>query len=128
MKFSIFGLKADFHEAKSSANSRRKKFIILIGLKYLANFFVTKKMESFLLFRDEKIRLISLVKSKQTKVRMLSRFLQRIRHEFANDFASWKSAFSQSASVDIRPLPGAWVAELLDCVVLGVRTIKRSNF
>ena len=32
-------LKADFHEAKSSANSRRKKFIILIGLRW----FPTKK-------------------------------------------------------------------------------------
>ena len=36
-------LKADFHEAKSSANSRRKKFLILIGLKCLAKFFVMKK-------------------------------------------------------------------------------------
>ena len=35
--------------------------------------------------------------------------------------------FGLCASVDIRPLPGAWVAELLG-VVLGSRTTKISNF
>ena len=35
--------------------------------------------------------------------------------------------FGLSASVDIRLLPGAWVAELLG-VVLGVQDHKRSNF
>ena len=37
------------------------------------------------------------------------------------------SIFGLSGPVDIRPLPGAWVAKLLG-VILGSRTIKRSNF
>ena len=35
--------------------------------------------------------------------------------------------FGLSASVDIRPLPGAWVAELLG-VVLGVQDHKKIKF
>ena len=37
------------------------------------------------------------------------------------------SIFGLSASVDIRPLPGVWVAELLG-VVLGIQDNKISNF
>ena len=35
--------------------------------------------------------------------------------------------FGLRASVDIRPLPGAWVAELLG-VILGVQDHKKINF
>ena len=36
--------------------------------------------------------------------------------------------FGLSASVNIRPLPSAWVPELLGVVLGGSRTIKGSNF
>ena len=36
--------------------------------------------------------------------------------------------FGLSASVDIRPLPGAWVAELLGVVLVGVQDHKKIKF
>ena len=89
----VIPLKADFHEAKSSANSQRICWRNLLRMSTFVCFDFTSEMRRNFSTRKSRNRFYFFVTKKFVKHFKPIRIKNYFRREFADDFASWNSAF-----------------------------------
>ena len=100
--FFRISIKADFHEAKSSANSQRIRWRNLLSMRTFVCFDFTSEMRRNISARKSRNHFYFFVTKNFAKHFKPIRIRNFFRREFADDFASWKSTFIHKKPIFFR--------------------------